>query len=82
MCNCSPKTEVKEKTVATKVVEGTYNLTKAVKSGYAPSVLVAKRLDICSQCPALFAGICKECLCIIQVKARFNESKCPLNKWQ
>jgi hypothetical protein len=35
------------------------------------------------QCPSFFkpTNTCKECGCFMQIKARLEKSKCPLDKW-
>jgi hypothetical protein len=42
-----------------------------------------ERLDICNGCPEFLklTSQCKECGCFMKVKARIQEAKCPLNKW-
>lgn len=49
--------------------------------------LIAKdykeRLDICSGCEHYQSKFnrCKECGCVLRVKAALPKSKCPLDKW-
>jgi hypothetical protein len=41
------------------------------------------RLAICKQCPALTAlQTCKDCLCIIPIKAKLKSQSCPRNQWK
>lgn len=42
-----------------------------------------KRLEICNDCPRLFkkTWTCKECGCFMKIKARLENSECPLKKW-
>lgn len=42
-----------------------------------------KRLAICNECPALMKEnwVCSQCGCFMKVKARKEDSTCPLNKW-
>ncbi len=41
------------------------------------------RLSICAVCPALSAiKVCKDCLCVIPVKAKLKSQKCPRNLWR
>ena len=47
------------------------------------------RLDICNTCPSKVEdkdseifNTCNECGCLLQLKSRSMESKCPLGKWE
>lgn len=42
-----------------------------------------KRLAICNLCPELMREnwICSKCGCAMKIKARKEESSCPLDKW-
>ena len=42
------------------------------------------RLDVCAECPRLFAPTftCRECGCFMKVKVRLAGSSCPLGKWE
>lgn len=42
-----------------------------------------ERLEICKECPRLFAPTftCKECGCFMKVKTQLKNAKCPLGKW-
>ena len=41
------------------------------------------RMEICLQCPELFAisKQCKRCGCFMSVKTKLDAAKCPLGKW-
>ena len=41
------------------------------------------RLDICNACEELFklTKQCKKCGCVMTLKAKLKEAKCPLGKW-
>ena len=41
-----------------------------------------KRIDICRSCPSMKGSVCKECGCLMTIKARMATTKCPLGKWQ
>lgn len=64
-----------------------YNLMNVIKdtiSGEAQYVSEEKlksRLAICKACPSLLAGACTKCGCIVQLKAKYEESSCPVDKW-
>jgi hypothetical protein len=41
------------------------------------------RYDICKSCPEL-TGVtkqCKQCLCVMPLKVKLQNAKCPLGKW-
>lgn len=42
-----------------------------------------KRKDICLSCEniQMFNTICGKCGCVIDYKAKYQESKCPVGKW-
>jgi len=41
------------------------------------------RLSICLQCPELIKVTkqCKKCGCVMPVKVKLEQSKCPINLW-
>ena len=42
-----------------------------------------ERLDICKKCD-LFqkdTGLCKKCLCVMKLKTKLKNAKCPIGKW-
>jgi len=43
----------------------------------------AKRYEICKVCPELInlTKQCKQCGCIMTLKTKLQEAKCPLGKW-
>lgn len=61
------------------------DLTKYIKEG-APNVSIedyAQRLDVCMQCPSYIksSARCGECGCLLEHKAKWKTSTCPINKW-
>lgn len=63
----------------------TKELTEYIKNG-APNVSpddYAVRLDICKKCPHLISKSmrCGKCGCLLQHKAKWRTSDCPINKW-
>ena len=42
-----------------------------------------KRMSICESCDRFFelTKQCKECKCVMPIKARIKQATCPLNKW-
>lgn len=42
---------------------------------------VIARTDICHKCPFYNDGSCNLCGCQVSVKARIDEFRCPLGKW-
>lgn len=40
-----------------------------------------KRINSCIECNEYKSGICKQCLCIIDIKSSIKQQSCPLNKW-
>jgi len=51
---------------------------------YAQKKTYERRYDICKKCPRFnkYLQQCKECYCIIPLKARLQNVKCPLGKWE
>lgn len=47
-----------------------------------PEILI-KRIKTCHECPSFIelTGQCKECGCIMALKAKLKQAVCPLNKW-
>lgn len=43
--------------------------------------MALERLKICVECPLMKRGVCTDCGCVLQAKARIKEEKCPLDKW-
>ena len=44
--------------------------------------LSKERMDICKQCPQLSdLKICKKCKCVMPLKVKLVQAKCPLGKW-
>lgn len=43
-----------------------------------------KRYDICKSCDEFvpLTTQCKQCGCIMKIKAKIKASKCPLSKWK
>lgn len=41
------------------------------------------RMEICSLCPELIklTTQCKKCGCIMKLKTKLEQSKCPIGKW-
>ena len=44
---------------------------------------ISARLEICNQCEKFISVTkqCRECGCIMPLKARLNTANCPLGKW-
>ena len=40
-----------------------------------------KRLEICNKCEFLKDGRCVKCGCFMNIKARWETTKCPIGKW-
>jgi hypothetical protein len=40
-----------------------------------------KRLDMCRSCKFYNKGICGKCGCVMAVKTKIKESRCPVGKW-
>lgn len=42
------------------------------------------RLSICQECPNLvkLTNQCRECGCFMNLKVKFEDSKCPIGKWE
>lgn len=50
---------------------------------YVEEQVASERMDICKSCPELIklTTQCKQCYCIMYLKTKFQEAKCPLGKW-
>jgi 5-formyltetrahydrofolate cyclo-ligase len=45
--------------------------------------IAQSRYDICKKCDKfLSTKQCKECLCFMPLKVKFETSNCPLKKWE
>ncbi len=41
-----------------------------------------KRIDICAECDSfIYSSTCAVCGCVMQVRARLQDGKCPKKKW-
>ncbi|KKM79072.1 hypothetical protein LCGC14_1353590 [marine sediment metagenome] len=43
--------------------------------------MTQERLAICNGCEWNCWGLCRKCFCVINVKIRVPNEKCPLGKW-
>lgn len=50
---------------------------------YVDNKIAFERLAICNNCEKIIKPIfaCKECGCMMKIKARIENSECPLKKW-
>lgn len=50
---------------------------------YASEPLADKRYDMCLKCPELIkiTKQCKQCGCVMPLKTKLKEARCPLGKW-
>ena len=48
-----------------------------------PEEVAKYRLDICNNCPRLFAptGNCKDCGCFVRAKTKIKQEACPNGYW-
>lgn len=55
-------------------------------SGYklVSDEIFEERLDICKECPDFNSAIsqCRQCGCLLSIKAKWASEKCPLDKWE
>lgn len=51
---------------------------------FLPKEEAQKRYDICKQCDSFIplTTQCKECGCVMKVKAKLRHTMCPLDKWK
>jgi hypothetical protein len=56
---------------------------KDLKKIESTESLVSQRMSTCKSCDNFLSWfkICKECKCVLPIKARFKNQKCPINKW-
>ena len=50
---------------------------------FASKETTDNRISICEECPRLIklTYTCSKCGCFMKVKTKFEQSKCPLEKW-
>lgn len=64
-----------------------YNLLDVIKDKFSGNMEYANddtqrlRNEQCNNCSHKVAGVCTQCGCVIQMKVRYANSSCPLNKW-
>ena len=53
------------------------------KKAHVEGDVYKSRMSICDACPELFklTNQCKECLCVMTLKASLADAECPLGKW-
>jgi hypothetical protein len=52
------------------------------ESWAVPKEIREARLQICESCDRLGPlNMCKECNCVVILKAKLPKSKCPIGKW-
>jgi hypothetical protein len=51
--------------------------------GRVETIVAEQRLAICQTCPNFIKSTtqCKECGCIMKLKAKLPNASCPINKW-
>ena len=54
------------------------NLDVDVKT---PAELYEKRLQTCTECEMLLAGMCRSCGCYVEMRAAAVKNECPRSKW-
>lgn len=60
---------------------GFFDLFK--RGNRVPEEVRQYRLDMCHMCPSLIkaTGQCGECGCIVKLKTKLQDERCPLDKW-
>lgn len=48
---------------------------------FAPEDVRQKRANICDACPHKKMARCTICGCVLDLKVRYEQSSCPINKW-
>jgi hypothetical protein len=53
------------------------------KTEWSDNELSSARMEICELCPALRKPTyqCSECGCLMKIKTKMKNAKCPLGKW-
>ena len=72
------------RTLLARVGDFTVHLLNHVAAGLpqADAETLARRLALCRECPHLTkAGVCDRCGCVMSIKAKWADQKCPLGKW-
>lgn len=52
-----------------------------LKNIWAPKEVQEQRMNVCKSCTEFDGVRCLKCGCFMFGKIRFNNVKCPLNKW-
>jgi len=84
-CNCKSVAGAVARQAASTVAHGAIGLAKYVtRTGLAPSVVIARRRDLCNACEHADMGFCTVCKCLLLAKTSLAQERCPLNppKWQ
>jgi ribosomal protein S26 len=75
---CGLKTVLNEDEI-NKMVEQVISM-KGVR--LVDEAVYASRIEICGECDKLeYGSTCMSCGCVMQVRARLRDGKCPLKKW-
>jgi hypothetical protein len=66
-----------------KTKQGDVTIFDILKGERASDDVASRRLNICSDCDRFIhlTKQCKECGCLMSMKTRLAEAKCPLGKW-
>jgi hypothetical protein len=76
---CEVKTVLSESDIMRMVDEVT--AMKGIR--LADEELYGARFGICSQCEYfMYGSTCAQCGCVMQVRARLSDGRCPKKKWQ
>jgi len=71
--------------ILTQITNAGKSIINAALSGFetVPPNIKAARLQICEKCPSYEpeSGKCRECGCVMSIKASLSAEKCPLNEW-
>lgn len=93
-CNCS-KSKTPAAKLAESVKPPSYNLTNVVADTIFGTAEMSssdkreKRLEICKKCPNIVklplgingTGNCSKCGCFVDMKVKYEKSRCPVFKW-
>lgn len=67
--------------ILTSLTQAAKGVVKEMKVTFLPMNDVIARVDMCHNCPFYKNGGCTLCGCMVSVKARIKEFRCPVGKW-
>ncbi|MCR5207438.1 MAG: DUF6171 family protein [Eubacterium sp.] len=54
---------------------------ETIKDSLTDEATSNNRLDICKTCDGLISGMCLNCGCYVEIRARLKDAGCPKEEW-